>query len=163
MTRRIAAGATLLVLFTTATLAAAPEIRLTPGEIGTQAGHNAGAGTSGIAGIRTTVLAGDPTKVGLYTIRLNVPAHTQIAAHSHRDDRTAVVISGTWYFGYGPTSSDSAKKALPQGSFYSEPGGVAHFAETKDEAVVVYITGYGPTDTTYINPAEDPRRNNSVR
>jgi len=30
---------------------------------------------------------------------------------------TAVVISGTWYFGYGLTATDSAKRALPQGSF----------------------------------------------
>jgi hypothetical protein len=82
MTKRIAAGATLLVLFATATLAALPQTRLTPGEIDTQAEHSAGAGTSGIAGIRTTVLARDPTKAGLYTIRLNVPAHTQIAAHN---------------------------------------------------------------------------------
>ena len=158
MTRHVAAVATLLVLISAATFGAGPEIRLTPDEIDAQVAHGAGAGTSGIAGIRTTVLAGDPTKVGLYTIRLNVPAHTQIAAHSHRDDRTAVVISGTWYFGYGLTATDSAKIALPQGSFYSEPGGVAHFAETKDEAVVVYITGYGPTDTSYVNPDDDPRR-----
>jgi quercetin dioxygenase-like cupin family protein len=158
MTRYIAASAALLVLLSAVTLGAGPQIRLTPDDIDTQAADSAGAGTSGITGIRTTVLAGDPTKVGLYTIRLNVPAHTQIAAHSHRDDRTAVVISGTWYFGYGLTAGDSAKKALPEGSFYSEPGGVAHFAETRDEAVVVYVTGYGPTDTTYANPANDPRR-----
>ena len=151
-------GSALLVLLTAATLGAGLQVRLTPDEIAAQVAHSAGAGTSGIAGIRTTVLGGDPSKAGLYTIRLSVPAHTRIAAHSHRDDRTAVVISGTWYFGYGESAGDSARKALPPGSFYSEPGGVAHFAETKDEAVVLYITGYGPTDTTYTNAADDPRR-----
>jgi quercetin dioxygenase-like cupin family protein len=115
----------------------------------------ASARTSDIAGIQTTVFAADPTAPGLYTIRLTVPAHTQIAPHAHRDNPTAVVIQGTWYFGYGPTASDTARTALPPGSFYSEPAGVAHFAETKDEAVVVYITGYGPTDTAYVNPADD--------
>jgi len=158
MKGQVAASATLLSLLGAAALGAGPELRLTPDEIDAQAVHGAGAGTSGIAGIRTTILAGDPTRLGLYTIRLSVPAHTQIAAHSHRDDRTAVVVSGTWYFGYGLPAGDSARKTLPPRSFYSEPGGVAHFAETRDEAVVVYITGYGPTDTTYVDPADDPRR-----
>jgi len=147
-----------LILGSTAAYAAAPEIRLTPAEVGDLLGHSAGAGTSGVSGIQTMVLAGDPSRSGPYTIRLRVPARTRIAAHSHRDDRTAVVISGTWFFGYGRTANRSALKPLPPGSFYSEPGGVAHFAETRNEAVVVYITGNGPTDTVYVNPVDDPRR-----
>lgn len=158
MNSHIAAGAALLALLSAVAVGAELQIRLTPEEAAALAAHSAGAGTSGIAGIRTTVLAGDPSATGLYAIRLSVPAHTRIAAHSHRDDRTAVVLSGTWYFGYGESASNSAGKALPPGSFYSEPGGVAHFAQTKDEAVVLYITGYGPTDTTYIKADDDPRR-----
>jgi quercetin dioxygenase-like cupin family protein len=158
MTRFQVAYAAALILCSTAAFAAAPEIRLTPAEVADLSGHSAGAGTSGISGIQTMVLAGDPSKSGPYTIRLRVPARTRIAAHSHRDDRTAVVISGTWFFGYGRTATQSALKSLPPGSFYSEPGGIAHFAETRNDAVVVYITGNGPTDTVYVNPADDPRR-----
>jgi quercetin dioxygenase-like cupin family protein len=116
--------------------------------------HNAGAGTSGVSGIRTTVIQGDPTGPGSYTIRLNVPANTRIQAHTHRDNRSAVVVAGTWYFGYGRAANREQEKALPVGSFYTEPAGVAHFAETKETAVVVYITGQGPTDTVYV---ESPR------
>ena len=112
--------------------------------------HDSGAGTSGVAGIRTTVVAGDPTKVGPYTIRLSIPANTKIQAHTHRDNRTAVVVSGVWYFGYGPVAGEAQEKALPAGSFYTEPGGVAHFAETRADPVLVYITGDGPTDTVYV-------------
>lgn len=32
-----------------------------------------------------------------------------------------------------------------------------HFARTRDTPVVVHISGYGPTDTRYLNPAEDPK------
>ena len=140
------------LLFTTAyaTPLPSPQVRLTPSEIDSIAAHEAGAGTSGVAGIRTTVIAGDPTRDGPYTIRLSVPANTRIQAHSHRDDRTAIVISGVWYFGYGPVAGAAAEKALPAGSFYTEPSGVAHFAETKSDPVVVYITGNGPTDTVYV-------------
>jgi len=127
-----------------------PQLRLTPSEVDSMPAHDSGAGTSGVAGIRTTVMSGDPTRDGPYTIRLSVPANTKIQAHTHRDDRTAIVISGVWYFGYGPVAGTEAEKALPVGSFYTEPSGVAHFAETKADPVVVYITGHGPTDTVYV-------------
>jgi hypothetical protein len=60
------------------------------------------------------------------------------------------VISGLWYFGYGLAAGAAAEKALPPGSFYTEPGGVARFAETKADSGVVYISGNGPTDTVYV-------------
>jgi hypothetical protein len=42
------------------------------------------------------------------------------------------------------------EKALPAGSFYTEPSGDAHFARTKTDPVIVYITGSGPTDTVFV-------------
>jgi quercetin dioxygenase-like cupin family protein len=141
--------------------AAAPrdgQLRLAPTDIAALAKGGAGAGTSGVAGIRTTVLFGNPEAAGPYTIALRVPPHTTIAAHTHRDSRTAVVVSGTWWFGYGPVNTRDQLKALPPGSFYTEPGGQAHFARTGDESAVVYITGTGPTDTHYLDAAADPRR-----
>ena len=52
---------------------------------------------------------------------------------------------------------ESKLKALPPGSFYTEPPGRNHFAETGDEPVVVQITGFGPSSTEYPDPAQDPR------
>jgi quercetin dioxygenase-like cupin family protein len=127
-----------------------PELRLSPGEVDAMRAHQAGSGTSGVAGIRTTVIAGDPAQAGPYTIRLAIPANTRIQPHTHRDNRSAVVVAGVWYFGYGPIAKADVERALPAGSFYTEPAGVAHFAETKAEAVEVYITGDGPTDTRYV-------------
>ena len=141
-----------------AAFAAEAPSRMTPKDIARLAQGGPGAGSSGVAGIRTTVLAGDPEKPGLYTIRLSVPAHTAIQAHSHRDDRTATVVSGTWYFAYGDHADPAAFKTLPPGSFYTEPGGAPHFARTGAQPVVVYISGYGPTDTTYVKASDDPRR-----
>ena len=105
------------------------------------------------------MLFGDPSKAGFYSILLFVPAHTTIQAHSHRDDRLATVVSGVWQFGYGDHFDAKSLKVLPQGSVYSEPGGVAHnhFARTDKEAVIVHISGYGPTDTRYFDPANEPK------
>jgi uncharacterized RmlC-like cupin family protein len=61
----------------------------------------------------------------------------------------ATVISGTWQIGYGSRFDEKNLKALPPGSFYTEPPSVAHFARTGNGPVVVQITGYGPTGTKY--------------
>ena len=133
--------------------------RMTPDEIVKRDAMDAGPGTSGMAGIRTTVLSGDPTKPGLYTIRLFVPGNLRIEAHVHRDDRSAVVVSGHWSIGYGDHFDASALKVLPPGSFYTEPAEASHFASTGAEPVVVYISGVGPTDTRFGHPpASAPRK-----
>ena len=88
---------------------------------------------------------------------LYVPAHTTIQAHSHRDDRMATVVSGTWRIGYGDRFTEGALKILPPGSVYSEPGAANHFARTDTEPVLVEISGFGPTDTRYVNPADTPK------
>ena len=158
-TRTQGAGFVFLLLASSIASAATPvgQLRLDPKDIAALSMHHAGAGTSGVAGIQTTRLAGDPAAAGPYTIALRVPAHTVIAAHTHRDDRSAVVVSGTWWFGYGPANTREHLKALGPGSFYTEPGGQAHFARTGDQAVVVYITGVGPTDTRYLDASNAPR------
>ena len=142
--------AAVLMLVATGALADPPvQQRKPPAEFDFSTAMSAGAGTSGIAAIQTIVLKGDPTKAGLYTIMLRIPANTRIAAHTHPDDRIGMVISGTWYFGYGKVFDANALKALPPGSFYTEPPSDPHFAETRDTPVVLQITGYGPTGTTY--------------
>lgn len=123
--------------------------RLAPKEIEALASESAGAGTSGLPAVTTRVLFGDPAKSGLYTIELKVAPNTVIQAHTHRDTRTAVVVSGLWYFGYGPKNEQTLLKALPPGAFYTEPSGESHFARTGPEGATVSITGYGPTDTVY--------------
>lgn len=155
--RLLASAALLAVMASGPVSAAETPLRLAPPEIAAKASGGAGAGTSGVKGIQSTTLSGDPEKAGLYTIRVSVPAHTTIQAHTHKDERSATVVSGTWSIGYGDKFDPKALKALPPGGFYTEPAGVAHFAQTGDTAVVVFITGYGPTDTVYVSTNHDPR------
>jgi pimeloyl-ACP methyl ester carboxylesterase/uncharacterized RmlC-like cupin family protein len=133
------------------------EQRMSPAEYKFSGVGNPGTGSSGVTEIQTVVLKGDPNQSGVYTIMLRVPAHTKIAAHAHRDDRVATVVSGTWRIGYGDKFDESALKPLPPGSFYTEPPGRNHFAETGSDPVVVQITGYGPSSTEYVDPVQDPR------
>jgi quercetin dioxygenase-like cupin family protein len=146
-----------LVAVSAATAQSLSQMRMTPAEISAIALDNNQIGSSGVAGVHTKVLFGDPARAGFYTILLFVPAHTTIQAHSHRDDRMATVVSGEWHFGYGDHFDPQLLKTLPPGSVYSEPGGANHFARTDTDAVIVEICGYGPTNTQYFDPANDPR------
>ena len=128
-----------------------------PSEVPWPAARAAGAGTSGASGIETVILKGDPTKPGLYVLQLRIQPNVTIQAHSHKDDRVATVLKGTWYFGYGDKFNESALKPLEVGSYYTEPPNTPHFAKTQD-LVVLQIVGYGPTSTTYVNPADDPTK-----
>jgi uncharacterized RmlC-like cupin family protein len=157
MVKRFVIAALSLVGASAAIAQSLPEMRMTPAEIRASALDSNQIGSSGLAGVHTKVLFGDPAKEGFYTILLFVPAHTTIRAHSHRDDRIATVVSGEWHFGYGNHFDAKSLKALPSGSVYSEPGGHNHFARTGADPVVVQISGFGPTDTHYFDAVNDPR------
>jgi quercetin dioxygenase-like cupin family protein len=151
---------TVLSLFLTSAVYAQSlqQMRMTPTEVAASSKtlDKNQIGSSQLEGVRTKILFGNPEKAGYYSILLSVPAHTTIQAHSHRDDRVAVVVSGEWHFGYGDGFDAKLLKTLPPGSVYSEPGGQNHFARTDTTAVIVEISGYGPTDTHYFDSANDP-------
>lgn len=133
-----------------------PDMRMSPSEVMSGDKGDSQIGSSKLAGVHTKVLYGNPAASGFYSVLLFVPAHTSIQAHSHHDNRMATVVSGTWQFGYGTHFNEAKLKSLPPGSIYSEPAGADHFARTTDQPVVVHICGYGPTDTHYFDPANDP-------
>jgi hypothetical protein len=132
-----------------------PVYSKTPAELSAVA-PTGGAGGSGNAKVEVVTILGDPSKAGPYSQLLRVAPHATIAAHHHAGDRVGTVLQGTWMFGYGSAFDKAALRNLPVGSIYTEPSGRAHFAMTGDEAVTVLITGFGPTDTVYENPADDP-------
>lgn len=105
-----------------------------------------------VAGLEVASIQGDATRPGPYVQRVKFPSGMVVKAHSHPDDRSYTVISGTWYIGWG-SKFDAAKfTALPAGSFYTEPAGVPHFVTTHED-VVVQISGTGPTAVHYVDGA----------
>ena len=158
MLKRIVFGLCFVAAACASTTSSLPQMRMTPSEIESGSFGESQIGSSKVAGVRSKVLAGDPSKPGFYSILLFVPPHTTIQAHAHRDDRMATVVSGEWHFGFGTQFDARALKTLPPGGVYSEPGGTDHFARTDKEAVIVHVCGYGPTDTKYFDPKNDPSR-----
>jgi len=124
------------------------QLRLTAAEVAAQAA----AAPANPNGPQMTVLVGDPTKAGLYTVRVAIPAHTQVKPHTHRDNRSIVVLSGTWQMGYGSLFDARALKELRPGSVFTEPAAQPHFSQTTEDPVVIVVTGYGPNDTKFVAP-----------
>lgn len=110
-----------------------------------------------VPGHEIAPLIGDSRKPGPYVERVKFPPNSIAQPHSHPDDRTYTVISGTWYVGYGDTFDPAKLKALPAGSFHTEPANVSHFSMIKEEGVVVQLTGTGPTATRFVEKSQAGR------
>jgi quercetin dioxygenase-like cupin family protein len=96
------------------------------------------------------VLYGDPKKEGLYVNRVKFPQGFKVTPHYHPDERTVVVLSGTWYVGVGEQWDETKMKGYPPGSFVSEPAKMPHYTWAKDGEVIIQITGIGPNASTPI-------------
>jgi quercetin dioxygenase-like cupin family protein len=100
---------------------------------------------------QTAVLYGNPSKPGVYVVRVRFPVGFKLMPHFHPDEwRTGVVLSGNYYFGLGEQWDEGKLKAYPAGTFFSEPKGTPHFVWAKDGEVIVQFTGMGPTGVTQI-------------
>jgi quercetin dioxygenase-like cupin family protein len=97
------------------------------------------------AAIQTAAVLGDPSKPGIYVTRLRFAKGTRIAPHLHPDERVAVVLSGSMYFGYGNVFDESGLTHMTAGSTWTEPPNTAHFALAKDEDVIIQVVGIGPS------------------
>lgn len=102
-------------------------------------------------GVKVAVLAGDPTKEGLYILRAKFPPGVMTRPHKHSKDRFVTVLSGTWYVGTGARFEPDKTTPLPPGSFMIHPAGAAHFDGARDQQVIVEIRGLGPVTTVAID------------
>ncbi len=106
-------------------------------------------------GAAMAVLHGDPSKPGIYVVRVKFPPHTFSRPHYHPEDRHVVVLKGTWYTGTGETFDPDKAVPLKPGSYMMHPARDVHWDGAKDEEVILQITGYGPSGTTMVKPNED--------
>ena len=110
-----------------------------------------------VPGVENAALLGSSKAEGPYIERVRFPANFVIQPHTHPDQRSYTILSGTWYIGYGDTFDETKLQPLPPGSFYVEPAGVNHFVATKDEPVVLQLSGMGPTATQLLDKAKAPK------
>ena len=104
-----------------------------------------------------TVVSGDPSKPGLYVVRLQMPAGYKIMPHWHPTDEHVTVLSGTFAIGMGEKWDDKSMKNLGMGGYVLLPAEMRHYAMAK-VPTTVQVHGMGPFQLTYVNPADDPSK-----
>lgn len=108
-------------------------------------------------GAQLAVLKGDPTKEGLYVVRLKVPAGFIIAPHTHPNDENVTVLSGSFNIGTGDKLDLSKGASLKTGGYSYVAKGMSHYAWFAEETVL-QLHGMGPQGVTYVNSTDDPRK-----
>jgi quercetin dioxygenase-like cupin family protein len=103
-------------------------------------------------GFKTAVVEGDPSKPGVYAIQVKFPPGVMSRPHSHREDRYATVLKGTWYTGEGNEFAPDKTVPLKPGSFMKHPAGTNHYDGAKTEEVILQLVGIGPSQTTRVRP-----------
>jgi anti-sigma factor ChrR (cupin superfamily) len=112
------------------------------------------------AGAQFAVISGDPSKSGLYVIRLKMPANYRVPAHHHPTTEYVTVVSGKFHIGMGDKLDTKHGIELRSGGFAEAAAKMNHYAWTTAETIV-QVHGEGPFAITYVNPADDPSRKTS--
>lgn len=97
------------------------------------------------------VVDGDPTKPGIYVLRIKFEPHHFSMPHWHSTDRHIVVLKGTWYMGVGEKFDPATATPMPVGSYVKHPAGAVHWDGAMNEEVVLQIIGEGPVTTDLVD------------
>lgn len=108
-------------------------------------------------GAQMSVLYGDPTKDGVFVMRLKFPANYKIPPHTHAVDEVVTIVDGEFNIGMGPQFDATKTKALTTGGVIAMAPGLQHYVQINRETVVQLSTR-GPWSIAYVNPADDPRK-----
>jgi quercetin dioxygenase-like cupin family protein len=107
------------------------------------------------AGTKITVLEGDPSKDGFFTIRVKLLAGFKIPPHWHPATEHVTVVSGVFNLGFGDKFDQSKGTAMPAGSIAIMPAKHHHYAWANEETII-QLHGVGPWQLYYVNPEDDP-------
>jgi quercetin dioxygenase-like cupin family protein len=110
-----------------------------------------------LPGVKIAVIQGPLTEAVPIMFRLKFPANYKVPPHRHPGIEHITIISGTLNLGMGESFDKSKTDALMAGSVAIMPPGTAHFVWTSEETIG-QVHSIGPWGVTYVNPAEDPRK-----
>lgn len=108
-------------------------------------------------GAKMVVLKGDPSKEGIFVLRLRVPAGYRIMPHWHPAYENVTVISGEANIGMGSVFDKTKGHKIPTGGFGYLAPQMNHFFWA-DMETIIQLHGMGPWQLYYLNPDDDPRR-----
>lgn len=110
-------------------------------------------------GAQIAVLRGDPAgKSGDFVMRVRVPAGYHVPPHSHPTSENITIISGSMLYGMGNATDRTKATTLPAGTYVFLPANTPHTVWAGDQGMVLEILAAAPFDLAYVNPNDDPRK-----
>src|SRR5690242_18257406 len=88
----------------------------------------------------------------------SLPKGAKIAPHWHSQDENLTLISGVMYLGMGEKMDAAKATAVKAGAYHYLPAKTNHYAFTRGQATVIQVSGEGPFDINWVNPADDPEK-----
>lgn len=113
------------------------------------------------AGAEFAVIQGDPSKAGLYTIRLRLPNNYKFPSHFHPTDEYVTVLAGAFLVGMGDAVDMAKTQRLGAGGFITAPANAHHYAEAQG-VTILQVSGEGPFAITYVKASDDPRHGHTT-
>jgi quercetin dioxygenase-like cupin family protein len=102
----------------------------------------------GMPGVQGAWLVGAEGKPGAYLFRVKLAKGARIPPHTHPDERSTTVMSGSVHVGFGASFDEARMVAIPAGAVYVAPANVPHYVWARDGEAVYQESGVGPTATT---------------
>ena len=109
------------------------------------------------ADAQLAVISGDPSKEGLFVIRLKMPAGYKVPAHYHPQYENVTVLTGEFHVGMGDKLDTDKGMLLRPGGYVEAPAKMHHYAWVTSDTIV-QIAGPGPFGIIYVDPADDPSK-----
>jgi quercetin dioxygenase-like cupin family protein len=108
-------------------------------------------------GAKIAVIEGPMNEAVPFTVRLKLPADYKIPPHSHPAAERVTVLSGEFNMGVGDKFEQSKTQPVTPGAIMIMQPKTPHFGWTKTETMI-QLHGTGPWAVNYVNPADDPRK-----
>jgi quercetin dioxygenase-like cupin family protein len=102
------------------------------------------------SGVKIFLLEGNPKQDGIFTMRVKLPPHFKVNAHTHPADERATVIEGSIFVGFGEKLDPANATEFSAGSFYVNPKGSPHYIFTQEKEAIVQVTVLGPWGLNYV-------------
>ena len=108
------------------------------------------------SGVQMAVVSGDPSKKGMFTIQLRMPADYAVPPHTHPTNEVVKILSGKLHYGMSGKLNMSEAKTLTVGHSVTMKANMNHWVHAPAPATV-QVSAMGPFEITYVDPKDDPR------
>jgi hypothetical protein len=95
----------------------------------------------------SALIAGDPTKAGLYVQLVKWHAGHMSRPHFHDHVRVITVLEGVWWVGTGRKYDPDHMTPIPAGTVVTHFAGGVHYDGARAEDTIIEIVGEGPVAT----------------